>query len=260
MIKGQLNVSRGRRWEEAETPAPSPGSRQALGQGVGGGASPRTAWPWARRLFAPGRGGRGRAGRLLGLYVSRWASGPAGFGDSFRTVSIFWPLDQRPRPSGPSPSGARRPRGPAAEAGLGLLGVGGLVGLEQWAWGLPTEGGDSEWCHGGGEGWPGQGPRPSAPPGLGQTARFPRRLRHGWSRPPRSAGRPRSATGVAEPESERLPSACAARWRSRVHALSPKGLGPPPLACPTWRRPCALGQPRGSPRRPAREGPGQCLR
>lgn len=72
----------------------------------------------------------GRAGGLLGLYVSRWASGPAGFGDSFRTVSIFWPLEQRPEPSGPSPSGAWRLRGPAAEAGLGCGALGGLAGSE----------------------------------------------------------------------------------------------------------------------------------
>lgn len=33
VIKGQLNVSPSREWEEAETPAPSPGSRQARGRG-----------------------------------------------------------------------------------------------------------------------------------------------------------------------------------------------------------------------------------
>lgn len=202
MIKGQLNVSRGSRWEEAETPFSSPGSRQALGQGVGGGANPRTAWPGAGRLFTPGRGGRGRAGGLLGLYVSRWALGPAGFGDSFRTVSIFWPLERRPRPSGPSPSGAWRPRGPAAQAGLGFPGFGGRlgsVGAGRFG-GLPTEDRSLGMVM---RGWqmvakqsPPPPPRPAAPPGLGHgqvhtaaAAWVVAPSPEGWaSQPPRVAG------------------------------------------------------------------------
>ena len=156
-------------------PFPSPGSRQALGQGVDGGANPRTAWPGARRLFAPGKGGRGRAGGLLGLYVSRWASGPAGFGDSFRTVSIFWPLEQRPGPSGPSPSGAWRLRGPAAEAGLGLRGVGGLAGSEQVGWGVsPPRTRTRDGGAGLGSGGQAEPPDPQRPRASAAAGRVPR--------------------------------------------------------------------------------------
>ena len=196
-------------------------------------------------MFTPGRGVRGRAGGLLGLYVSRWALGPAGFGDSFRTVSIFWPLERRPRPSGPSPSGAWRPRGPAAQAGLGFRGVGGRlgsVGAGRFG-GLPTEDRSLGMVMRGWQMVAKQSPPPPAP------ARAPTR----------SAPRPRSGPGShgrggvggrALPGGLGVPafkgrggpraSVCAAlpcrtcfRWRPRAPALCPHVLGSPPLACPT---------------------------
>lgn len=93
MFLGQT-VGRGR------DPCPLPGSRQARGQGSV--VVPTPGWPGRAPADRSPQGGEAAGGgRLLGLYVSRWASGPAGFGDSFRTVSIFWPLEQRP--GGPPP-------------------------------------------------------------------------------------------------------------------------------------------------------------
>lgn len=193
---------------------------------------------------APGRPGRtpadrsprGReaAGGLLGLYVSRWALGPAGFGDSFRTVSIFWPLEQRPGPWGPSVSGARRLRGPA-------------------------------WRHSGGAGrWGHDGLK------AGQVRVSPRRTMTGWwcwggvRRPgrtpgPRSVPRPRgrpvptlAAAWVVSPSPEGRSSGlgawkclhCAARgarfpWRPGARALRAEILRTSSRAGPTCRNLCS---------------------
>ena len=192
------------------------------------------------------RGGEA-AGGLLGLYVSWWAWGPAGFGDSFRTVSIFWPLEQRPGPSGPSPSGARRLRGPAAEAGLGARGAEGLAGSELFSVGSPHRGQCGRWWCCGGQAEPPtrSAPRPRRQPGphVGGGGGV-----GGLALP---GGLGVVAAGGAGPRSQGARSAArraGSRWR-------PEALKTPPRACPTRWRLCG---PRTAPLRPAPGRPGRC--
>lgn len=214
-----------------QDPCPLPGSRQARGQGSV--VVPTPGWPGRAPADRSPQGGEAAGGgRLLGLYVSRWASGPAGFGDSFRTVSIFWPLEQRP--GGPPPlvpgvcgaqPGGRR----------GVQGVGGLQAPQQVR----------------------LGSRHLRMVVLVWNAGARRSLR------PRSAPRPRrwqvptlAAAWVVSPSQEAWASRpgpgraslhcaapCARRGcRSRAGALRPKALGTPPQTCPTWASLC--GAPR----------------
>lgn len=179
------------------------------------------------------RGGEA-AGGLLGLYVSWWAWGPAGFGDSFRTVSIFWPLELGPGPLGPSPSGARRLRGPAAEAGRGRGALGVWQARSSSTWGLPTEDSDSEWWCCGGQAEP---PTRSAPRPRRQPGSHVGGCVGGLALP---GGLSVVAARGAGPGSQCV--RCAAR-RARFRGR-PEALGTPPQACLTWRRLC--GPPNSS--------------
>lgn len=168
-------------------PFPSPGSRQALGQGVDGAANPRTAWPGARRLFAPEKGGRGRAPGALCKPVG---FGPGRIWGFFSHSFHFLAVGTAPRALGALPLRCLAPAGPSRRGRPGLRVVGGSGGLGVGRLGgLPTEDGDSGWWCGTGEWWPGRAPDPQRPR-ASAAAGFPGRRRRGWSRPPRRAGRP----------------------------------------------------------------------
>lgn len=172
---------------------------------------------------------RPRAGGFLGLYVSRWACGPAGFGDSFLSFHFLafgtapWALGAQ------HPSGAWR---------RGVHPQGQAWGSGRWAISPPRTAIPSAvpWqCA-----VSSQSPRPRE---ACVTAEFPRRLRCGWSRALREG------SSVWPPRASGLGASCALSAlcilfqcrEPRTPAGNPQALGTPSQAWRMRQSPCALG-------------------
>lgn len=242
MFLGQT-VGRGR------DPCPLPGSRQARGQGSV--VVPTPGWPGRAPADRSPQGGEAAGGgRLLGLYVSRWASGRPDLGILFAQFPFSGLWNSAPAAL---PLWCPESVGPSREVGGGCRALGVCRPRSRSGWGLAISG---WWCWCGMPG-PGGASDPAAPPGLGD-GRFPRWRRRGWSRPPRRPGR--RGPGLGERVCTALPPAPAADVALGLVPCVQRPWGPLPKPARPGRvcagpPDSAAGPARGRPRqRPKQRG------